>query len=167
MVQLWISPSQWRHNKRDGVSSHRRLDCLLNHLFRLRLCCGDIWKSVVSQPWPQTRYQFLQLMLVARRPSWKNPGPRLYTLKHFQYSTLSSKMTYGCLVNDCVRGCGKKTWKCYPTTLWLLDAHCWATFYQHILTLISAWKINHMPSKVYGEVTYLIPNLKGYTVEFE
>ena len=28
--------SQWRHNKRDGVSSHRRLDCLLNRLFRRR-----------------------------------------------------------------------------------------------------------------------------------
>ena len=24
---------QWRHNERDGVSNHRRLDCLLNHLF--------------------------------------------------------------------------------------------------------------------------------------
>ena len=27
---------QWRHDKRDGVSHHRRLDCLLNHLFRRR-----------------------------------------------------------------------------------------------------------------------------------
>ena len=27
---------------------------------RLRLGCGDIWESVVSHPWPQTRYQFLQ-----------------------------------------------------------------------------------------------------------
>ena len=26
-------PSQWRHNERDGVSNHRRLDCLLNRLF--------------------------------------------------------------------------------------------------------------------------------------
>ena len=25
---------QWRHNERDGVSNHRRLDCLLNRLFR-------------------------------------------------------------------------------------------------------------------------------------
>ena len=30
---------QWRHNERDGVFSHWRLDCLLNHLFRL------IWKK--------------------------------------------------------------------------------------------------------------------------
>ena len=27
---------QWRHNARDGVSNHRRLDCLLNLLFRRR-----------------------------------------------------------------------------------------------------------------------------------
>ena len=32
---------------------------------RLRLGCGDIWESVVSQQWPQTRYQFLQ--------PWPNP----------------------------------------------------------------------------------------------
>ena len=29
-------PLQWRHNKRDGVSNHRRLDCLLNRLFGRR-----------------------------------------------------------------------------------------------------------------------------------
>ena len=27
---------QWRHNERDGVSSHWRLDCLLNRLFKHR-----------------------------------------------------------------------------------------------------------------------------------
>ena len=27
---------QWRHNERDGVSNHQRLDCLLNRLFRGR-----------------------------------------------------------------------------------------------------------------------------------
>ena len=28
--------TQWRHSKRGGVSNHRRLDCLLNRLFRRR-----------------------------------------------------------------------------------------------------------------------------------
>ena len=28
--------SEWRHNKRDGVSNHRRLDCLRGRLFRHR-----------------------------------------------------------------------------------------------------------------------------------
>ena len=27
---------QWRHNERNGVSNHRRFDCLLNRLFRRR-----------------------------------------------------------------------------------------------------------------------------------
>ena len=29
-------PLQWRHNGRDGVSNHLRLDCVLNRLFRRR-----------------------------------------------------------------------------------------------------------------------------------
>ena len=29
-------PSQWRHNEGGGVTNHRRLDCLLNRLFRCR-----------------------------------------------------------------------------------------------------------------------------------
>ena len=28
--------SHWRHNEGDGISNHRRLDCLLNRLFRRR-----------------------------------------------------------------------------------------------------------------------------------
>ena len=33
----WANSSlQWRHNGRDGVSNHRRLDCVLNCLFRRR-----------------------------------------------------------------------------------------------------------------------------------
>ena len=30
------TPSQWRHNEPDGISNHRRLDYLFNHLFRRR-----------------------------------------------------------------------------------------------------------------------------------
>ena len=50
MVQGLGTPLLWRHNERDGVSSHRRLDCLLNRLFRHRstsklrvtgLCAGN------------------------------------------------------------------------------------------------------------------------------
>ena len=41
MASLWTlrcnkGTLQWRHDERDGVSSYRRLDCLLNHLFRRR-----------------------------------------------------------------------------------------------------------------------------------
>ena len=35
MIHL-LKTLQWRHDRRDGVSNHRRLDCLLNRLFRCR-----------------------------------------------------------------------------------------------------------------------------------
>ena len=31
-----LAALQWRHNKRDDISNHRRLDCLLHRLFRRR-----------------------------------------------------------------------------------------------------------------------------------
>ena len=38
--------SQWRHNELDGISKHRRLDCLLNCLFRHR--SKKTWKVCVK-----------------------------------------------------------------------------------------------------------------------
>ena len=35
--QIYHNPLQWRHNGRDGVSNHRRLECLLKRLFRRSL----------------------------------------------------------------------------------------------------------------------------------
>ena len=35
-AECYQCPLQWRHNGRDGVSNHRRLDGLLNPLFRRR-----------------------------------------------------------------------------------------------------------------------------------
>ena len=57
--RAWLS-LQWRHNKRDGVSNHRRLYCLLDRLFRQRskktsnlhitgLCAGN---SAVTGEFP-------------------------------------------------------------------------------------------------------------------
>ena len=34
--QLLVPSLEWRHNERDGVSNHRRLDCLFKRLFRSR-----------------------------------------------------------------------------------------------------------------------------------
>ena len=39
-------------------------------------------------------------------------------------------------------------------------------FYHHGLTLIPAWINNHMPWKVWAEITYPFPNCNGCTVEF-
>ena len=33
----YVSTLKWRYNECDGVSNHRRLDCLLDHWFRCRL----------------------------------------------------------------------------------------------------------------------------------
>ena len=38
-------------------------------------------------------------------------------------------------------------------------------FYLHGLTLIPAWISNHMPSKVWDEITYPFLNFNGCTVE--
>ena len=39
-------------------------------------------------------------------------------------------------------------------------------FYWHGLTLIPAWRINYMSSKVWDGITYPFPNFSGCTVEF-
>ena len=38
-------------------------------------------------------------------------------------------------------------------------------FYLHGLTLIPAWISNHMPGKVWGDITYPFLNFNGCTVE--
>ena len=62
-------PLQWRHNERDGVSNHRRLDCLLNHSDadqrKLQSSASLIfvigihrWPVHSSHKWPVTRKMF-------------------------------------------------------------------------------------------------------------
>ena len=41
----------------------------------------------------------------------------------------------------------------------------WIPFHKHGLTLIPAWISDHMPSKVWDEITYPFPNFNGTTVE--
>ena len=56
-----LEPLQWRRNERDGVSNHRRLDCLVSRLFRRRskntsklcvtgLCEGNLPVTPVDSP---------------------------------------------------------------------------------------------------------------------
>ena len=48
---LFGTTLKWRHNERDGVSNHRRLDCLLNRLFRRRpkLCVTGLCEVVTGE----------------------------------------------------------------------------------------------------------------------
>ena len=52
---LYMSQLQWRHNERDAVSNHRRLDCLLNRLFSRRSKktskLGDRWIPRTKSQW--------------------------------------------------------------------------------------------------------------------
>ena len=54
---------QWRHNERNGISNHRRLDCLLNRLFgrrskktlKLRVTGLCEWNSPMTGEFPSQR----------------------------------------------------------------------------------------------------------------
>ena len=43
---------QWRHNERDGVSSPRRLDCLLKRLFKENIKAPRQWLCAGIHRWP-------------------------------------------------------------------------------------------------------------------
>ena len=75
---LFGTTLQWRHYERDGVSNHRRLDCLLNRLFRCRskktskprvtgLCEGN---SPVTGEFPAVTGEF-----PAQKPVMRNMFP--------------------------------------------------------------------------------------------
>ena len=51
--------------------------------------------------------------------------------------------------------------------VWLvcfISLYSWGPFYQHGLTSIPEWISNHMPNKVWDEITYPFPNFNGGTV---
>ena len=66
--RLWMNPSQWRHNERDCASNHRRLDCLLNRLFKrrsktipkLRATCFYEVKTPVTGEFPAQRASYAE-----------------------------------------------------------------------------------------------------------
>ena len=43
--------------------------------------------------------------------------------------------------------------------------HYWGPLYKDGLALIPVWISIHMPSKVWGEITYPFPNFNGHTIE--
>ena len=61
---------QWRHNDRDGVSNHRRLDCFLNRFFHVQI------KENMKAPrhWPLwgefSGYRWMMSLCVDIRYSW-------------------------------------------------------------------------------------------------
>ena len=55
----------------------------------------------------------------------------------------------------------------YENSHWKLEKvnYIYGPFYQHGLTLISAWISNHMPGEMWDEITYPSLNFNGCTVE--
>ena len=120
---------QWRHNEGDGVSNHRRLDCLLNRLFRCRskktsklrvtgLCAGN-------SPVTEFHYRYLFLYSTQNSRWWD----AVYPIKY----------AHG-FVELCLDG-----------------VILWIPIYQYGLTLITTWINNHVHHKVWDEFTYLFP----------
>ena len=80
LKRCWLTMSalQWRHNEREGVSNHRRLDCLLNRFFRRRskktskfcvtgLCAGN---SPVTSEFSAQRPSNTENVSIWRRHHW-------------------------------------------------------------------------------------------------
>ena len=42
---------QWPHDERNGVSNHRRLDCLLNHLLKKLRITDPVWGEFTGDRW--------------------------------------------------------------------------------------------------------------------
>ena len=85
----WLSkrlPLQWRHNGRDGVSNHQRLDCLFNRLFRRRskktsklhvtgLCEGH---SLVTGEFPSQRASNAKMLIWWCHREWRTANHNVF-----------------------------------------------------------------------------------------
>ena len=91
--RIWFeSPLQWPHNERDGVSNHRRLDCLLKRLLRhrskkikLRVTGHCVGNSTVTGEFPAQRSSNAENVSIWWRHhinSWSNS--QIYCLWRFK-----------------------------------------------------------------------------------
>ena len=139
----------WRHNKRDGVSNHQRLDYVFNGLFRsmktskfrVTGVCAQRASNAenVSILWrhhgqPMTLNRYLEELPERgdRTSSW------LLQMCWHQISTKPSVTATG------LRGDLGVSWIVLNKS-----RYNW-----HMLTLIPTWISNYMPSKVWDEITY-------------
>ena len=126
-----VRPLQWRHNERDGVSNRRRLDCLLNRLFRRRskktsklrvtgLCVRGIHRWPVDSPHkgPVTREMlpFDDVIMV-----FHDDNALLYgmTFLLMSWQLLTTKYFFRCCKRNlrCHRHCSLSTTTIQPKTV--------------------------------------------------
>ena len=99
---------KWRHihNERDGVSNHRRLDCLLNRLFRRRskntsklrvtaLCEGNPGTLTIWGKWAKHRDVAQRHVCSHRTSNGDNPWSGLIDMNYDQWAS-----PYGWIGND-------------------------------------------------------------------
>ena len=60
---------------------------------------------------------------------------------------------------------GSSIYRANTRTTWHKDLATWSSFYLDGLTLIPAWISNHMPSKVWDEITYPLPNFSACSIK--
>ena len=120
----WRPSLQWRHNERDGVSNHSRLDCLLNRLFRRwskkasKLRVIDIWG--VIHRWPLTiNNSESHSRNDSPPPNHSFQGKSFEALhwRHNDHDGVSNHQPHGCLLNRLFRRRSKKTSKLRVTGL--------------------------------------------------
>ena len=131
--QCWsTSPSQWRHNERDGVWNHQRHD-LLNRLFKRRptttrdtcLCAGN---SPVTGEFPAQRASNAENVSIW----WRHHGQHMPSLG---YSEL----------NDFATVCNIQ-W-------YLLKINNSGLFYRQEIVSVPVWISNHIPRKLSDVIT--------------
>ena len=121
---FYLKPLQWCHNARDGVSNHRRLDCLLNRFYRrtsnktskLRvtgLCEGN--SQMAGEFSPQTASNAENVSINLMMSLWFS---KIWAAMRICRSLITTRSTYFTL---CIRSYDfRGTHKSYPqsTTWW-------------------------------------------------
>ena len=84
------SSLQWRQNERNGVSNHRRIDCLLNRLFRIHRWAVD---SLLKGPVTQKKFPLDDVIMVYPYLSGS-------TRKHLENHTMPVKQPWWIWANN-------------------------------------------------------------------
>ena len=158
---------RWRHNERDSVSNHQPHDCLLNRLFTRRskktsklrtigLCAGN---SPETGEFPAQRASNAENVSIW----WRHHELNRHWARAVKSSTMVIFEDPKCRVVSLLIEANddKAWWALYGSVNWVT----WTLFSWHELSLIPAWISNHMPCKVWDEITYRFPNFNGATVE--
>ena len=143
---------RWRHNDHAGVSNHQPHGCLLNRLFRLKSKITSKLRvtGLCADKWPVTRKMFPFHDVIMYPRSFVS---RYSSSPNGKWIIVSTTIRYIYYVLIHLDSCSPKMhWHKGPLS-------------QHGLSLIPAWISNHMPSKVWDEITYPFPKRNGCIVD--